>query len=302
MNLMETTSSKIDIYELKLFSDFVALVETASAIRKEQGLNVIPLFRGQTIDKPLLPRIARDHEYRKEYDELGCYIFLDREPRMMDEFKRRSRPYLEKEPDSEWDWLSLAQHHGLLTRLLDWTENPLVALFFAMQDDGDASVVWMLAPADGVVVKPTKVNDPYNQQGTKLFRPNIVTPRIIAQSGWFSLHKYMQKSNTFLALDRHRAYRGGLTKIIMSRKQRSTILKQLDACGVNASSLFPGLDGLCKFLVWQESARNRHPIPMPRAIGEPDPPPPLTLRQRLERWGIIKGKSDEEIVETQQHP
>ena len=287
---MKDTSQRFEVFEVKSFADFVALIETASAIREEKGLNTISLFRGQPVDKPLLPRLARDHEYRKEYDDPACYRFLEREPRTMDEFKRRSRPYLETEPDSEWDWLSLAQHHGMPTRLLDWTENPLVALYFALETQGDTNVVWMLTPGKGVVVKPAKDNDPYDQEGTKLFRPNIVTPRIIAQSGWFSLHKYMKGEDKFLPLDHHRAYRGGLTKIIITARHRSTILKHLDACGVNASTLFPGLDGLCKFLTWQESNRNRRPISMPRAIGERPPARPLTLRERLDQRGTYNSR------------
>jgi hypothetical protein len=136
-------------------------------------------------------------------------------------------------------------------------------------------------------VKPVKENDPYDQERTKLFRPNIVSPRIIAQSGWFSIHKYMKKDDEFLVLEKLRSYRTGLTKIIVSGES-TTLLKHLNACGVNASTLFPGLDGLCNFLKWQDSTRNRRPIPMPRAIGDPDPDPPPTLRERLEKEGIAK--------------
>jgi len=284
---MEDTSGSFETFKLKSFSDFVTLIEEASVMRAEEGSNTIPLFRGQTIDKPLLPRIARDHERYKEYDDITCFPFLETEARILDEFKRRSRQYLDKEPDSEWDWLSLAQHHGLPTRLLDWTENPLVALYFALNKGRHAGIVWMLTAREGVVVKPVKENDPYSQDRTKLFRPNIVSPRIIAQSGWFSLHKYMKNEDKFLALDHHRAYRSGLKKIVVSGES-TTILKHLDACGVNASTLFPGLDGLCDFLKWQDCNRNRRPIQMPRAIGEPPPDPPPLLQRRLEKRGIVK--------------
>jgi hypothetical protein len=102
----------------------------------------VSLFRGQNEDKPLIPKIKR-LAYRKE---IGI---LANEKKLFQEFKRLSIPYIRNSPKNDWEWISIAQHHGLPTRLLDWSTNPLAALYFAIEKtkpkDGD-SVVWNLEP------------------------------------------------------------------------------------------------------------------------------------------------------------
>ena len=85
-------------------------------------------------------------------------------------------------PQNEWEWLAIARHHGLPTRLLDWTRNPLVAAYFAVekQHDGD-SVVY--AYHNERMIETDRYPDPFDRKKVGKFVPTHVTRRITAQVG-----------------------------------------------------------------------------------------------------------------------
>jgi len=207
------------------------------------------LFRGQHEDKPLLPRIARVTLDPSEAPE-------EVEHRMFQDFKRRAYPHLEIVPDNDLDWLALAQHHGMATRLLDWTSNPLAALWFAVSEpahEAQPAVIWALTVVESDYVLPSSAGDPWQIDRTRVFRPTHVTQRIIAQSGWFTVHKYRRERRArrgFLALDSNRTYERRLQKILIAPTAFTDIRWDLDRCGVTAASLFPDLDGLCRHVQW----------------------------------------------------
>jgi hypothetical protein len=78
---------------------------------------------------------------------------LPAEATLLKRFKQNALPQIISRPTTEWEWLFLMQHHGLPTRLLDWTENPLVALYFSVTNnspdaDNRDGAFWLLSPVE----------------------------------------------------------------------------------------------------------------------------------------------------------
>lgn len=248
--------------------------EVLSRLEQIQGKQSKALWYrgiGQTAHK-LLPTLYRHKKVS------GAENFAALERQLLTRFRQRSLPYHDRDLSDDWDALFFMQHYGAPTRLLDWTENPLTALHFALMGakvevaaSGKASVsseaaMWVLDPIawnrhalrhvsfNGAVLTPS---DPAinGHQSTYDFdgMPNLPvalygthnSPRIVAQQGVFTVF-----GRDAVPMERAYAEQGFpkdcLVKFLIPRSAILGMRKSLLHHGVSESVVFPDLEGLAR--------------------------------------------------------
>lgn len=209
-----------------------ALIETVAEDRVEAWL-----YRGQgDASLDLLPTIDRPGavEARGSLDRASYERWL------LDKFKKRALPFVAPAPASDWEWLALARHHGLPTRLIDWTFHPLVALFFAVSSARATAeaVLWRYRP-DAEPVDVAAQPDPFAIEEVAVFEPSSVTARIAAQRSILTAHP-----DPALGA----AARGCAERRVIASSDFPRIRGELACLGVTPESVYPGLDGIAAAL------------------------------------------------------
>lgn len=220
--------------EETVVTSFPALHEKVQALDSK-----FAIFRGVTnADYSLLTTAGR-MKIREEFK------LRDIEKLILKTFRERAVTFLEYQPKNDWEWLAVAQHHGLPTRLLDWTRNALAAAYFAVRKEftGDSAIY--VIRDEMTVANPEEWEKPLEMGGLPMrYIPNHVTQRIIAQNSLFTFHPEPCRP--------HESER--LLRIRIPNNYRRSLKKELYRYGIHEASMFPGLDGLATHISWMNQS------------------------------------------------
>jgi hypothetical protein len=163
-------------------------------------------------------------------------------------FELEARPYFTHLPQNPWELMAIAQHHGLPTRLLDWTNNPLVALYFAVTRGHDCDAAVYLFHWERWFTPAMRADDPFDVGEIVGLAVSHLTPRLAAQAGLFTLQPDPTAEFSVPTLRRIR----------IPAAARHQLRQTLFGYNITEKSLFPGLDGVAahlkqlKFLEWDK--------------------------------------------------
>lgn len=207
------------------------------------------LFRGQEDSRwPLQSSLHRLNRYDLARYEIEVF------PELLLRINSVSaEPYDLRHPDHFGAVLSLAQHHGFPTPLLDWTRSPYIAAFFAFERQQDQS----LQNGHARIFVLTNEWRRDSLQYAHFGHPSPVVavrefaarnnPRHMPQQ---SVHTYVNVEDVlgWVRLVEGLNKKKYMTVIDIPLAQRNVVLKELEFMGVNAASMFPGIDGICRTL------------------------------------------------------
>lgn len=277
--------------KIKDITDFINIIEKIKyAYELENPIQGVLLYRGiSNTEYKMIPSIFRTFQNRIDNNKYEHKKYIN-EYEMYMHFIKEAKAFIKNLDDNTnielLEWIVYAQHFGVPTRLLDFTGNPLVALFFACSDSKDNDgFVWVLnlKNYNNVLAKSLGKRKENTRQDLIFeildfiqgvakncpkypvpFVPYYLDERMSAQSSNFLIWGSEEKSfeemfsetnmmNVSLSEKGIRSHYPGkadefMFKIIIPMETKQKILSQLDSFGINAKTVFPGLDGLGKYI------------------------------------------------------
>jgi hypothetical protein len=217
---------RVDKVELESFAHFMSIIEQRDSSSRRT------IYRGEPIsDTPLVPKIGRvPSTDRAKVEAMEQDIFKF--------FKHRVEGHPDFKQGPDWDMLALGQHHGLPTRLLDWSANPLVAAFFAAAAAVEREAI--IYSVDGLPHVNTAKYSPFSVKKPMLLNLPPRFERIRRQMGTFSICPTPVEP---LVCDK-------MQRLILKPNLSANFLNMLAKLGIHSESIFPGLDGICRYVAW----------------------------------------------------
>lgn len=208
------------------------------ALNKDRGDDEIFIFRGEiSMGYSLIPSIGRVNNYSK-----------DLEKQMFLEFKRQYYSYTDLRPKNDMDVLFLAQHYRLKTRLLDWSYNPLVALYFACEREVDSQKD---EKKNGRIYYCTLKNKMFDNQvspemPTVMEDIQNVKSDILIVPDYTDIRYRNQQALFMLCSKPNEAIKNDINFLEIDEDSKKQIRNDLALLGYNKTFIYPMLESLCK--------------------------------------------------------